>query len=51
LSIVEILQSERQNLGNNLRGVVLTDYIKKEFLAVSEIDKIKKQYKGMVKFS
>jgi len=40
LSIVEILQSERQNLGNNLRGVVLTDYIKKEFLAVSEIDKI-----------
>ncbi|WP_340201328.1 DEAD/DEAH box helicase family protein [Ascidiimonas sp. W6] len=31
-SIVEICASEYQNLGNQLRCVVLTDYIRKEFL-------------------
>ena len=44
-SIVSIIDSERTHLKENLRCVILTDYIRKEFLTIkdkdiSEIDKI-----------
>lgn len=42
-SIVSIIENERRNLDKNLRAVILTDYIKKEFLTVSnneEIDRL-----------
>ncbi|WP_046758679.1 DEAD/DEAH box helicase family protein [Kordia jejudonensis] len=36
-SIVDILYHEHQNLGTQLRAVVLTDYIRKEFLTYQDI--------------
>lgn len=42
-SIVSIIENERRNLNKKLRAVILTDYIKKEFLTVSnneEIDRL-----------
>ena len=39
-SIVTIIENERKSLDKNLRAVILTDYIKKEFLLVSENEEI-----------
>ncbi|MGV7106270.1 DEAD/DEAH box helicase family protein [Flavobacterium sp. U410] len=38
-SILSILKSENTNLKSDLRAVVLTDYIKKEFLDIEETDR------------
>lgn len=40
LSIVSIIENERRNLDKNLRAVILTDYIKKEFLSVSNAEEM-----------
>lgn len=39
-SIVTIIENERKSLDKNLRAVILTDYIKKEFLSVSENEEV-----------
>ncbi|WP_420571392.1 DEAD/DEAH box helicase family protein [Kordia sp.] len=39
-SIVEIVQQEYRNLDTELRAVVLTDYIRKEFLNYTHIDEV-----------
>ncbi|MGH1384484.1 DEAD/DEAH box helicase family protein [Kordia sp.] len=39
-SIVEIIQQEYRNLDTELRAVILTDYIRKEFLKFTDIDAV-----------
>jgi superfamily II DNA or RNA helicase len=39
-SIVDIIQQEYRNLDTNLRAVVLTDYIRKEFLKFTDINAV-----------